>query len=192
MKLLFCLCMVLGQMISGTAPRTVVSGAPTCSDSFTVTGPLSANWTQTTASGYPAAVTQTSGSVSSTARAMATHTSGCTFGPSQTSQIVDNNDTGVTGLVVRMTVAGDGYAWLFSLGAIYRLTAGGGTVLAISCPPGGHPGRVMKLSASGSTLTCTDVTGVLSASVIDSTYTAGNPGVITDPGGILDGPWMAQ
>ena len=153
-------------------------------DSFSGTGPLSTNWTNTSASGY-VALTQSSGTVvpsASGAQGLATYTS-ITFAFNQYSRVTFYQSAAggsSTGPCVRMSASGDGVCYLASDGAMYVLSNGAGlNGVSASCPVPSN-GDVIEISVVDATYTCTDITTNTSASGTDYTYSSGNPGLLVD------------
>lgn len=152
-------------------------------DSFSGSGALSPNWTNTTAAGEEyVALAQTSGTVApsvSDEQGLAIY-SGATFTNDQYAQatFVKNSwgEGGSTGVCVRMSGSGSGVCYLAEYGVIYALVDGAGSYgIANDCPIP-STGDTMQLIVAGVTYTCKDVTTGASASGNDGRYSLGNPG----------------
>jgi len=186
--LLLFLALFQSAISPGRGTGAVASVAvPGYSDNFSGTGALSANWTVVTASGYTslARVSGQAQSSPSGTKGLAIYTGG-TFGPDQQSQATwgVSSDGGATGVCVRMNASGNGYCWIVQARTIYLITGGGGvTALTTSCPSTALTG-IVRLSVSGTTLTCANIVGGFptagAVSVTDSTYTTGYPGILVD------------
>jgi hypothetical protein len=155
-------------------------------DTFSGTGPLSSNWTSTTAAnqGY-VPIQQASGEATLSTpgqQGLAIYT-GATFSADQYSQVKFVTHLAVgssTGPCVRMSVAGDGVCYLADTGHIYLLAAGGGVAPIGSPCPIPSSGDTIQLSVVGTTYTCTDVTTGASASGSDGTVSSGSPAILVD------------
>jgi hypothetical protein len=140
---------------------------------------LNSCWTTSTASGIQAPQVNGSNAVQgpvSFAFAMAVM-NGATTPANQSAQVhVLNLFANLWGPVVRGSVSGNGYIWVPFYGNVAVITAGsvGGSI-------GGCPtvsiGDTIKLSVSGSMITCLNVTTGISSSAIDTTYATGYAGV---------------
>ena len=155
-------------------------------DTFSGTGPLSSNWTNTTApnQGY-VPIHQASGeAILATPghQGLAIYT-GANFTNDHYSQVkflTHLATSSSTGPCVRMNVAGDGVCYLADTGHIYLLLAGGG-VFPIGSPcPIPSSGDTIQLSVVGTTYTCADITTGASASGSDSTISTGSPAILID------------
>ncbi len=155
-------------------------------DTFSGSGPLSSNWTSTTAPGQGyVPLQQAAGQVVPSTPAqqgLAIYT-GAIFTNDQYSQVKFVAHLvvgGSTGPCVRMSLAGDGVCYLADFGQIYLLVAGGGVAPIVSGCPIPSSGDTIQLSVLGTTYTCTDVTTGASASGNDSTVTTGSPAILVD------------
>ncbi len=165
-------------------------------DTFSGSGALSANWTNTTAGAVlsfkPVPLVQASGKVVPGASSppttypwgLAIYTA-VSFNADQYSQVkfVAHSTAGsTTGPCVQMSLSGGGYCWevdnLHVNGFSNGASAGS---IGIICPAVAS-GDTVKLSVAGTTLTCLDVTTGLSASGPGLTGfpAAGNPAVMVD------------
>jgi len=169
---------------------TVTVTASTYTDNFPSTTPgtaLSSNWTQTSLAGYVPVVQGGSNNAiaaNNSSTAQATYTGG-TIGADHYAQVLFRQYSASSGLVVRMSVSGNGYLWFLGNGRLYRSDSGSLTQISGGCPDASSynpTNDVMKLSVTGSTIICSDVTRGLSASTTDSTYTTGYPGIRTSSG----------
>jgi hypothetical protein len=170
----------------GSAAYTIGISGHLVTDSFSGSGALSSNWTNTTATAetyVPAAqVSNTAVPSVSGQHSLATYT-GTTFAADQYAQAVfvtHSSAAGSTGPCVRMSTTGNGYCYLGDWGLIYLLTNGTGSNGILSGCPIPASGDTIQLSVIGTTFTCTDVTTGAHASATDSTYTTGNPGMLLD------------
>jgi hypothetical protein len=68
------------------------------------------------------------------------------------------------------TTSGNGYAWLPSLGVVYIVTAGSGVSTLTNACPTVSVNDTLKISISGTTITCKDVTTSTTVTNTDSTY----------------------
>jgi len=155
------------------------------SDSFPGVGPLSSNWTQATNTGDPAIVniTQSNGQATSGAsgHGVAYYTGG-TYGANQFAQATFPVAGGYEGLLVRASTnytTPGGYLWAASAKAIYL--SGTSNFITAGCPTV-STGDTLRLSVSGSTVTCLNVTTGVSASAVDTTFTSGYAGITTGAG----------
>lgn len=155
-------------------------------DSFSGSGALSSNWTNTTATGTPyVALAQASGTVVpsvSGSQGLATYT-GVTFTNDQYAQaqfITSGTNANTTGVCVRMDTAGAGVCYLADSGAINFVYNGVWYGTAITSCPVPTSGDTIQLLAVGSTYTCTDLTTGVSASGTNSSYASGNPGILVN------------
>jgi hypothetical protein len=172
----------------GSAAYTISTsgGGLPVTDAFSGSGALSSNWTNTTSTAetYVTAA-QASGTVVpsvSGQHSLATYT-GVTFPTNQYAQVVfvtHSSAGGSTGPCVHMSTTGNGYCYLGDEGIVYLLTNGTGSNGVVAGCPIPASGDTIKLSVVGTTFTCTDVTTGISASATDSTYSAGNPGMLLD------------
>jgi hypothetical protein len=153
------------------------------SDSLSGTGALGPCYTIATASGY-GTLSRLSGAVVPAANGKGIAIlAGATFSATQSSQIViaaDVADGGATGPIVRGDLSGNGYLWLVSLNEVIVLNTGAGGSTVINTCPNVAIGNTVKLSASGSTITCLNVTSALSAAGTDSTFASGKAGFFVD------------
>jgi hypothetical protein len=182
---------VANPVVSASA---IVSLVPTLSsaavypvsDTFSGSGALSANWTNTSSAGQGyVPLERSSGTVVpsvSGLQGMATYT-GASFSNDQYAQaifVAHSWAAGSTGVCVRMNVAGSGVCYLADWGLIYSLANGAGTyVIASGCPIPAN-GDTIRLLVVGTIYTCTDVTTGSSRFATDSTYPTGNPGILVD------------
>ena len=154
-------------------------------DTFSGSGALSANWTNTTSAGYGyVSLAQSGGTVApsvSGQQGLAIYT-GASFSNDQYAQakFVSHSSAAATGVCVRMTVAGSGVCYLADWGKIYSLANGGGSYSITSGCPVPASGDTIRLLVVGTTYTCTDVTTGASTSATDSTYSTGNPAILVD------------
>jgi hypothetical protein len=166
---------------------------------------LSSKWTnnQNDPTDYSSTIVQAGGlaTLSTNTIGMASYT-GETFNNDQYAQVIvsggKSGDNDPYGPCVRTDTNGNGYCYFpnGANGQIYILKGGsavtqtngvpGGTVLIHyqHCPFIGGTGSqaaaagdTFKISAHGSTITCSDVTTGTSNSAIDSTFTSGSPGI---------------
>jgi Chitobiase/beta-hexosaminidase C-terminal domain len=155
-------------------------------DSFSGSGPLSSNWTNTTAQnqGYTP-LEQFSGQAipsSPGTQGLAIY-SGATFTNDQYSQVkfVNRGPGGSsTGPCVRMSLSGDGVCYLADLGQIYQLSAGGGVASIAGGCPLPSDGDTIQIAVVGTTYTCTDITTGGTASGSSSANTTGSPAILVD------------
>jgi hypothetical protein len=108
---------------------------------------------------------------------------GATFSATQSSQIViaaDPADGGATGPIVRGDLSGNGYLWITNINSVIVLNGGAGGATIINTCPTVTIGNTVKLSISGTTLTCLNVTNSTSATGTDSTYASGKAGFLVD------------
>jgi len=174
-------------------PRTVgslaLSGTSTATypavDTFSGSGALSSNWTNTTSTGQGyVSLAQNSGTVTpsvSGQQGLATYT-GISFTNNQYAQAVfvtHSSSGGSTGVCVRMNAAGSGVCYLADWGMTYALANGAGTHSIGACPIPAS-GDTIQLLVVGTTYTCTDVTTGVSASATDTTYSSGSPAILVD------------
>jgi hypothetical protein len=153
-------------------------------DSFSGSGPLSSNWTNTSAQSY-VPLQQFNGEAipaSASLQGLAIYT-GATFTNDQYAQVTFVNQGpggSSSGPCVRMSVSGDGVCYLAVLGTIYQLAAGGGVAsIAAGCPIPSS-GDTIQIAVVGTTYTCTDITTGVSASGSSSANTTGNPAILVD------------
>ncbi len=182
--------------ITATIPPQTVNYPLT--DAFSGSGALSTSWTNTTeTSDFNGTLVQSGGqAVPSTTGTvgLATYT-GATFTNDQLSQTtyLANSPTGNnnTGPCVRTDTNGDGYCYFPQNGQVWSMKQGAtvvngvpGTVIIHwqTCPVA-TSGDTVQISAVGTTITCKDVTTGGSASVVDSSITTGNPGIMIDQRG---------
>jgi hypothetical protein len=171
----------------GSAAYTITSSYPV-TDTFSGTGALSSNWTNTTASGsYGYVPLAQAGGTVVTSRSgywgLATYT-GVTFTNDQYSQAkfvyhTSGLATMATGPCVRMNTAGNGICYFPDEGQMRVLNGGTETTIIVSCPVAAA-GDTVKLSVTGTTYTCTDITTGATASGTNSAYSTGNPGILID------------
>ena len=155
-------------------------------DTFSGSGALSANWTNTTSpdQGY-VPLAQSAGTVATSVsgqQGLAIYT-GISFTNNQYAQakfVAHSSAAGSTGVCVRMNAAGSGVCYLADWGLIYSLANGAGTNGIVSGCPIPTSGDTIQLLAVGSTYTCTDVTTGASMSGSDATYSTGNPAILVD------------
>jgi RHS repeat-associated protein len=155
-------------------------------DSFSGSGALSANWTNTTATGPGyVALAQNSGTVGlsvSGQQGLAIYT-GTTFANDQYAQATFVNHLaggGATGVCVRMNAAGDGVCYLADWGRIYAMVDGAiSYTIAAACPVPSS-GDTIQIIAIGGSYTCNDVTAGTSSSGSDTNYSLGSPGILID------------
>jgi Chitobiase/beta-hexosaminidase C-terminal domain/Abnormal spindle-like microcephaly-assoc'd, ASPM-SPD-2-Hydin len=155
-------------------------------DTFSGSGSLSANWTNTTSAdqGY-VSLAQSAGTVApsvSGQHGLATYT-GISFTNDQYAQakfVAHSSAAGSTGVCVRMNAAGSGVCYLADWGLIYSLASGAGTNAIVSGCPIPASGDTIQLLVVGTTYTCTDVTTGASMSATDGTYSTGNPAILVD------------
>ena len=167
--------------LSGAAPATYPAV-----DTFSGSGALSANWTDTTSSGQGyVSLAQSAGTVApsvSGQQGLATYT-GISFTNDQYAQakfVAHSSAAGSTGVCVRMNAAGSGVCYLADWGLIYSLANGAGTyALAGGCPVPAS-GDTIQLLVVGTTYTCTDLTTGVSRSATDGTYSTGSPAILVD------------
>lgn len=168
-------------------------GTP-CVDNFTGTSGAnlaSPPWTMYLGSGYAVPTYYEAGGLSGTnGTGFASYTSG-TFGSNQYSQFVLSGGV-AGGPGVRTTSSGNGYIWFIEYNKIAIYAAGVYTSdFGGGCPTPSN-GDTIRLSVSGSTLTCTDVTTSTSMSYTDTTYTTGVPGFVLDVSEAMRGPFQAD
>jgi Abnormal spindle-like microcephaly-assoc'd, ASPM-SPD-2-Hydin len=167
--------------LSGAAP-----GPYPAVDTFSGSGALSANWTNTTSAGHGyVSLAQSAGTVApsvSGQRGLATYT-GISFTTDQYAQaryVAHSSAAGSTGVCVRMNAAGSGVCYLADWGQIYSLAKGARSYpIAGGCPVPAS-GDTIQLLVVGTTYTCADVTTGVSASATDATYSTGNPAILVD------------
>ena len=155
-------------------------------DTFSGSGALSSNWTNTTSAdqGY-VQLGQNGGRVTpsvSGQQGLALYT-GISFTNDQYAQakfVAHSSAAGSTGVCVRMTAAGNGVCYLADWGLIYSLANGAGTYTVASGCPVPASGDTIQLLVVGTTYTCSDVTTGASRSVTDTTYSTGNPAMLVD------------
>jgi hypothetical protein len=155
-------------------------------DTFSGSGALSANWTNTTSAdqGY-VPLAQSAGTIApsvSGQQGLATYT-GISFTNDQYAQakfVTHSTAAGSTGVCVRMNAAGNGVCYLADWGLLYSLANGAGTYAITSGCPIPASGNTIQLLVVGTTYTCTDVTTGASRSVSDATYSTGNPAILVD------------
>lgn len=180
-----------------TAPAWATTYPAT--DTFSGSGALSSNWTNTTeTSDFTGTLVQSSGqavpSPSGTV-GLATYT-GAGFTNNQYAQakILANPASGNnnTGPCVRMDTNGNGYCyfglpngqlWLLQNGDPLYNNVPGTLLIHWQVCPVPSIGDTIQISAVGTTITCKDVTTGASASVTDSTFSSGNPGIMVDQRG---------
>jgi hypothetical protein len=155
-------------------------------DTFSGSGELSSNWTNTTATAetYVAAAQVGGSAVPSVSgqQSLVTYT-GAAFHNDQYAQVrfvTHSSAGGSTGPCVRMDAAGNGVCYLVDYGVIFLLIGGGGSHGIVSGCPIPASGEIVQLLVQGTTYTCTDVTTGVSASGTDETYWAGSPGMLLD------------
>ena len=155
-------------------------------DTFSGSGALSGDWTNTTAAGQGyVSLVQSSGTVVPSVpgqQGLATYT-GITFTNNQYAQarfMAHSSPPGSTGVCVRMNTAGSGVCYLADFGLMYSLTNGAGNYVMASACPVAASGDTIQLLVVGTNYTCTDVTTGGSASITDSLYSTGNPGILVD------------
>lgn len=178
---LACCLPVMTSSASGAPPATYPAV-----DTFSGSGALSANWTNTTSAdqGY-VPLAQSAGTVApsvSGQQGLATYT-GISFTNDQYAQakfVTHSTAAGSTGVCVRMNAAGNGVCYLADWGLLYSLANGAGTYAMTSGCPIPTSGDTIQLLVVGTTYTCTDVTTGASKSVSDATYSAGNPAILVD------------
>ena len=153
----------------------------TVTDTFSGSGALSSNWTNSSVAGY-VACHQFSGNAapaSSTSQCIESYT-GASFTNNQYSQFVTNGTLSgnATSPGVRFDTAGNGYVFSPVFG-LYKLTAGTGSVQLAACQPASN-GDLLYISAVGTTITGTDITTGNTCSATDSSYTTGQPAIYLD------------
>ncbi len=168
---------------TGTAPPPATYPAV---DTFSGSGALSANWTNTTSTGQGyVSLAQNAGTVTpsvSGQQGMAIY-SGISFTNNQYAQakfVTHSSAAGSTGVCVRMNAAGSGVCYLADDGLIYALANGAGTHSISSGCPIPASGDTIQLLVVGTTYTCVDVTTGVSASATDATYSTGDPAILVD------------
>lgn len=169
-------------------PVTRACAQSTVVDTFSGSGALSSNWTNTTASGQTfVPLVQANGTVVPSTpgtQGLAIYT-GTSFVPWQyaQAQFVFHMVSALgshTGLCVHMSVSGNGVCYLADAGAIFLASNGTfSTAITTGCPIPAS-GDTIRLLVFGTTYTCEDVTTGNFASGTDSTYSSGNPGIIVD------------
>ncbi|RSL17361.1 ASPM-SPD-2-Hydin domain-containing protein [Edaphobacter aggregans] len=178
----FCLSLSLGSRFasaSSVAPYPAV-------DTFSGSGALSANWTNTSSYGQGyVPLAQGGGTVApsvSGQQGLATYT-GISFSNDQYAQakfVGYSSAQGSTGVCVRMNTAGNGVCYLGDYGLLYSLANGAGNyIIASNCPVAAN-GDTIQLLVTGTTYTCTDISSGSSVSATDSLYSTGNPGILVD------------
>jgi Abnormal spindle-like microcephaly-assoc'd, ASPM-SPD-2-Hydin len=172
-----CLPLVAASALGGTYPAT---------DSFSGSGALSSNWTNTTSSGQGyVPLTQNIGTVApsvSGQQGLAIY-SGVTFTNDQYAQakfVNHSSAAGSTGVCVRMNAAGSGVCYLADWGLIYSLSNGAGSYSITSGCPVPASGDTIQLLVVGTTYTCKDLTTGASRSAIDTRYSTGDPAILVD------------
>jgi hypothetical protein len=171
-----------------TAPAWAQSYPVT--DSFSGSGALSSNWTNTTSyqglSYPPVPLVKSSGPVvpnTAVSWGLALYT-GASITNDQYAQVTfvtHNSAGGWTGPCVRTNVGAYGYCYLVDDGAIVLFYDGQWYQTLTSSCPVPSSGDTVQISAIGTTITCTDVTKGTHASATDSTYWVGSlPGVMVD------------
>jgi hypothetical protein len=153
-------------------------------DSLSGTGALGPCYTIATASGY-GTLSRLSGAVVPAANGKGIAIlAGATFSATQSSQIViaaDPADGGATGPIVRGDLSGNGYLWITNINAVIVINGGAGGATVINTCPNVAVGDTVKLSASGSTITCVNVTTSSSpVNGTDSTFASGKAGFLVD------------
>ncbi|MDQ2832575.1 MAG: DUF6067 family protein [Acidobacteriota bacterium] len=170
--------------------KIIASGFPV-TDSFSGSGALSSNWTNTSANAglsYPfVPLMQASGTaVPNTAghRGLELYT-GATFPNDQYAQVKfvyhSAGSGSGTGPCVRMSIGGGGVCWLVDSNVVYTMSSGAfyGPNIIAGCPVP-SAGDIVKLSVAGTTYTCTDVTTGTSASGNNTDFSSGNPAILVD------------
>ncbi len=153
-------------------------------DTFSGSGSLSSNWTDTTADTYVTTARVGGSAVPSVSgeQSLATYT-GATFTADQYAQVVfvaHSSDAGNTGPCVRMTVSGNGVCYLADYGLIWLQIGGaGGYSITDGCPIPSS-GDTIRIFVVGNAYTCMDITTGASASGTDGTYTSGSPAILVD------------
>src|SRR5579862_5087516 len=155
-------------------------------DTFSGSGPLSSNWTGTTApnQGYVPLQQITGSVVPSVAgeQGLAIY-SAATFTSDQYSQVkfVARGAGGSsTGPCVHANAAGDAVCYLADIGQIYLLLAGGGVGAIAGGCPNPAAGDTIQLAVVGTIYTCTDITTGASASGTNSVLNSGSPAILVD------------
>jgi hypothetical protein len=156
------LALLLVFMTFATTPGSATTYPVT--DSFSGSGTLSSNWTNSTAAGG-VALAQSGGTVGlsvSGQHGLALYT-GTTFANDQYAQTTFVNHSsagGATGVCVRMNAAGNGVCYMADYGLIYAMVDGAASYnIATGCPIPSS-GDTIRLTAIGVTYTCKDVTTV--------------------------------
>ena len=180
------------RALPGTVGSLALSGASTATatypavDTFSGSGALSSNWTNTTSAGQGyVSLAQNAGTVApsvSGQQGMAIY-SGISFTNNQYAQakfVTHSSAAGSTGVCVRMNAAGSGVCYLADWGLIYSLANGAGTYPITSGCPIPASGDTIQLLVVGTTYTCADVTTGVSASATDATYSTGAPAILVD------------